>query len=213
MHADYASCGDDCEIRFGEGFSETKYQMEARFGYNDTHPNHYQTGLLDSIRLRNGAFICKRDIRPTREVDMPGIDGIVICGKTGGQSFEQVRRPDFDTESCPEGTKACSTVTSLANTVCYPEDQHEANCPITEMVILDEGTGDSLKINSAYTVLEYRPYDSSKKYLAYSKTVKDNLPITSTRLERQPCLDPTKTSSRTSFFVTELDRKETCTND
>ena len=73
--------------------------MEARFGYNETHPNHYFTGLSDFIRRRNGAFICRNDIQPTKKIDMFGIDGIVICGKRGGQSFEQVTRPDFDTGS------------------------------------------------------------------------------------------------------------------
>ena len=32
-------------------------------------------------------------------------------------------------------------------------------------------------------------------------------------IDRAPCLDPTKTSSRSSFFVTELDRAEVCKDD
>ena len=62
-------------------------------------------------------------------------------------------------------------------------------------------------------MLDYKTWDQTKRYLVYSKTVKDSLPITTTVLDRQPCLDPTKTSSRTSFYVTELDRKDQCKDD
>ena len=42
-----------------------------------------------------------------------------------------------------------------------------------------------------------------------SKTVGDSLPLTSFKLEKKPCLDPTKQSTDPSarFYPTELDRK------
>ena len=141
---------------------------------------------------------------------MPAIDGLVVCGTRGGYTFEQVQRPSPE-HGCPEGTLPCSA-NSPENTVCYPEEELE-NCPITEIAIVDRTYGDSLKNNTAYTVVDYKTWDESKRYLVYSKAVKDSLPITTTVLDRQPCLDPTKTSSRTSFYVTELDRKEQCVDD
>ena len=62
-------------------------------------------------------------------------------------------------------------------------------------------------------MLDYKTWDQTKRYLVYSKHVKDSLPITTTVLDRKPCLDPRKTSSRTSFYVTELDRKDQCVDD
>ena len=32
-------------------------------------------------------------------------------------------------------------------------------------------------------------------------------------IDRQPCLNPSETSARSEFFVTELDRAETCTDE
>jgi hypothetical protein len=39
--------------------------------------------------------------------------GLNICGTRGGKSFKEVLRPDIISKKCPEGTIACSTVTSL----------------------------------------------------------------------------------------------------
>ena len=41
-----------------------------------------------------------------------------------------------------------------------------------------------MKNNTAYTVVDYKTWDESKRYLVYSKTVKDSLPITTTVLDR-----------------------------
>ena len=69
---------------------------------------------------------------------MNGFYNKVICGKRGGFSFENVIRPEDYTGLCPEGTSACSNVTSPKNTVCYRKDQHQSDCPITGIWIIDE---------------------------------------------------------------------------
>ena len=112
---------------------------------------------------------------------MPAIDGLVVCGTRGGYTFEQVQRPSPE-DGCPEGTSACSA-NSAENTVCYPQEEL-ANCPITEIAIVNQTHGDSLKNDDAYTVVDYKTSDESKRYLVYSKTVKDSLPITTTVLDR-----------------------------
>ena len=52
--------------------------------------------------------------------------------------------------------------------------------------------------------------DLEKKYLVYSKTVSDNLPITTTFVGPRPCKDPGLTSSSAEFYYTENDARETC---
>ena len=109
--------------------------MEARFNYNDTVPNHYWDGVFAYYKRRNGAFICREDIYPSSEIKMPGIDGLVICGTRGGQTFEKVQRPSVE-GVCPEGTYPCS-LNSPENTVCYPPDNGASICPITEIAIVN----------------------------------------------------------------------------
>ena len=53
-------------------------------------------------------------------------------------------------------------------------------------------------------------YDSiflqEDRYLIYSKIATDTLPITTTSISDQPCLNPTQTSSPRNYYPTELDR-------
>ena len=144
---------------------------------------------------------------------MTRINGKVICGTRGGKSFEQVDRPDLESNSCPEGTTKCSNLTSAENSVCYPVEQHETHCPITYMKIVDAATGDSFNSNDSYVVLDFQEDDPLQRYLVYSKNQTNNLPLTTAMIDRQPCLTPSETSSRSKFFVTELDRAQTCTDE
>ena len=59
--------------------------------------------------------------------------GAYFCGMRGGLAFKDVTRVDAISKKCPKGTDPCSSKTSHANTVCYPKDQHNTNCPITEI--------------------------------------------------------------------------------
>ena len=56
-----------------------------------------------------------------------------FCGIRGGDPFVFVKRPLLSTGLCPNGTLPCSNSTSLENTVCYPQDEHEEKCPILQM--------------------------------------------------------------------------------
>ena len=56
---------------------------------------------------------------------MNKFNGKIICGEIGGDTFEKVRRPDSETELCPDGTSPCSRFTSVKSTVCYPEELHD----------------------------------------------------------------------------------------
>jgi len=55
-----------------------------------------------------------------------------ICGRRGGKNFIEVQRPDVSGH-CPNGTSPCSTKTTPENTVCYPLEDHESSCPITQI--------------------------------------------------------------------------------
>ena len=59
-----------------------------------------------------------------------------------------------------------------------------------------------------YTILDY---DIKRQhYLVYSKNIKNNLPITTTAIDRMPCLNPKKTSSQTRFYPMEIERTDVC---
>ena len=91
--------------------------------------------------------------------------------------------------------------TSIQNTICYPEDQHIEKCPITEIFIADQNTGNLLKESGGTSVvLDYRVDDPTRRYLVYSKYSKDNLPLTTTALDTRPCINPTQTSSLLKFY-------------
>lgn len=83
------------------------------------------TELASSNNNRNK----EAKIKPTASVPPVGpikqskFAGKVICGTRGGNSFLNVKRPqpagsDYE---CPAGTTACSSITSIDNTMCYPE--------------------------------------------------------------------------------------------
>ena len=118
------------------------------------------------------------------------IYGKTFCGKRNGEPFETVTRPDPDTKECPEGTAPCSPNTSAEHTVCYPPDDHDKVCPITEIFIASSDVGDTYKNDSDYTVVDYHTNDTEYRYVVYSRIKADSLPITSTRIERKPCMNP-----------------------
>ena len=88
MHADYNSCGDDCMIFQGEGFSETLYDLESRVGYNDTHPNHFHKGIGSRHKKRSSFINCRAKIPRVDPVFINKINDKTICGTRGGKEFE-----------------------------------------------------------------------------------------------------------------------------
>ena len=67
-----------------------------------------------------------------------------------------------------------------------------------------------MKGDDTYTVIDFQDWNTAQRYLVYSTNSTDNLPLTTTMIDREPCLKPSETSSRSKFFVTELDRAEKC---
>ena len=109
-------------------------------------------------------------MEPIDSVDISKIDGKIICGKRAGSAFVDTIRPSLVDSQCPSGTTPCSETTSIQNTICYPEDQHLENCPITDIFIADQNTGNLLKESSKTSVvLDYKVDDPTKRYLVYSK--------------------------------------------
>jgi hypothetical protein len=89
-----------------------------------------------------------------------------------GKAFKDIPRPLKSGAGCPEGTVACPGAASETpeNMICYPIEEHAKNCPITDIIFLQDD-----KMPPA-------GYSQSKIFVdgyavAYSKTAKDNLPI------------------------------------
>ena len=55
-----------------------------------------------------------------------------VCGLPGGSPFLNVTRPNAD-GICPDDTTACIEDAPPNDKVCYPPDQHESSCPITDI--------------------------------------------------------------------------------
>ena len=100
-----------------------------------------------------------------------GSKDVKICGKRGGNSFEDVNRPNLG-GSCPEGMSPCIADGDPENMVCYHEDDHQTACPITDVVFV--ATSDpSLSKYADYSSTEF----DTEYTILWSKKV-DSLPIT-----------------------------------
>ena len=75
--------------------------------------------------------------------------------------------------------KPCSKLTSVKNTICYPEAKHETYCPILDIQMIPNDTFSENDFPK-YSLLNYGDY-----VLAYTKEFKDQLPITATRVGSQ----------------------------
>ena len=67
-----------------------------------------------------------------------------------------------------------------------------------------------LNSNESYSVIDLFQNDTQDMYLVYSKSIKDNLPITTTYVGSKPCKDPTLISSDTSFYPVEVGKTFKC---
>jgi len=112
-----------------------------------------------------------------------------FCGTRGGKAFLNATRPTANSDgswSCPTGTSACSKATSPEYTICQAD---MSLCPITFMQFVPVNATASLD-PAVYQVMAV----NSDYSFVTSKTVGDNLPLASFRVESEPCLDPTETS-------------------
>ncbi len=60
-----------------------------------------------------------------------------MCGKVGGDPFVNVTRPNIDGD-CPTNFEPCSKLTVANETLCYPPEELESSCPITDLQIVNK---------------------------------------------------------------------------
>ena len=91
--------------------------------------------------------------------------------------------------------------------MCYPPEEHEESCPITQILFVKYDTIDKYRNNPAYTIQSFYE-DDEWTYLVYSKTVVNSLPITTTSVqENRPCMDPDEISDvGSNYYPLEKDR-------
>jgi len=116
---------------------------------------------------------------------MGQIKGARVCGYRDGDAFKDVTRPGSDGK-CPTGTAPCNPKSSLENTVCYPPSDLDSVCPITYIDIVTASKGHK---DDDYESVSF----TGDKQIIFSKSV-DSLPITTIRLENEPCAEGWKTS-------------------
>jgi len=74
--------------------------------------------------------------------------------------------------------------TSAEDTICYPPDEHEEKCPITDIVIISNSAISDYE-QREYTVIVFNETDS----IAFTK-MSPQLPITTFSAGYTPCMDP-----------------------
>ena len=89
---------------------------------------------------------------------------------------------------CPSGTSPCSLSTSIANTVCYAIADHKEKCPIIDIKFVRSSTEILYYTNNSEWEVEKGLDDY---VLVYTKTDANKLPVTSTQVSVNPCLQPT----------------------
>lgn len=96
-----------------------------------------------------------------------------ICGKRSGVPFANIVRADHDNK-CPVDHIPCSEKTTAENTICYPKSETNYECPITDIrFVLTTEKATVLQSNDYKSM----PFNQTTELL-YSKSVGDNLPIT-----------------------------------
>ena len=132
-----------------------------------------------------------------------------FCGKRGGQSFMNAIRPlptgktGTAAYECPKDTVKCSPKTSNSNTICIATNK-KADCPITFAKFIKTSEKSKYSDTAKYKV---HKVDSEHEFVT-SKVEGDNLPLTSFKVEKKPCLDSSDTSKSgsTVFYPLENDK-------
>ena len=108
-----------------------------------------------------------------------------MCGRDNGVPFLNATRPAVQ-GGCPEGYEVCNPNTIAENTICYNVETQDptTDCPITDVrFVLNEDVEGLVRIG-----FESRDFNETTS-LVFSRTLGDNLPITQTRIEYEPCMD------------------------
>jgi hypothetical protein len=111
--------------------------------------------------------------------------------------------------NCPDGMTRCSPFTSANNTICTVDKD---DCPVTYLSFkawrdLDKFNFDasgSADKGPLYEVQGFNEFNA----IVTSKQV-DSLPITSTRIDHNPCMDPTIQTTR-GIYQLEIQRYTQC---
>jgi len=121
-------------------------------------------------------------------------DGKRVCGKNNGDTFLLATRPSLD-NFCPDTYSPCSTKTDADQTICYKTDaDHDEVCPITDIKFVETTAVDDYTSSGYKSVLF-----NSTASIVFSKDA-PNLPITTTKVEYQPCMDSLYFSSSPNQF-------------
>ena len=136
-----------------------------------------------------------------------------FCGTRGGSAFKTVQRPELsgndvgalDEYACPKSFSACSTETSLENTICVATAKLETDCPLTFATFVKSAVATTTKYPAADYIIHN--VDDDNKFVT-STSKGDSLPLTSFKLEAKPCLDHSDTSKAINamFYPLEADR-------
>ena len=102
---------------------------------------------------------------------MTALGGMVACGKRGGFSFIESRKVDIYSMECPKNYEPCSPFTKPAETVCIKKGSDKADCPIIDILVIDQSFEPTWQIRGYKTTEKSYPYngDSTTK-IAFSKT-------------------------------------------
>lgn len=168
-------------------FTGVRVQKVDPLNKGETYSEVYRPKRA-TVEPCTGLKNCK-EIPANEAVNQTSFYGKYICGVRGGDPFSTVVRPDSKFDRCPIGTQRCSKSTSLEHTVCYPPDEMDTKCPITDLKIVQN------KDLRSYPKSSYkRRTFNSTSTLVYSKTKGDNLPIGTTKVEHRPCAKPNQVS-------------------
>ena len=135
-------------------------------------------GKMENWSLDRESTICPGSkVEARAAVNMTSINGLIICGRKGGENYLQAARVDPETRSCPGVLRPCSTKTSPENTICTHPTLKET-CPITFIAIIEK---DNLGLIFPLDELKGSDYEisdfSDTHAVVYSKDT-DSLPIT-----------------------------------
>ena len=94
------------------------------------------TGAISKL---NSGDACKgRIVESLPPVNMTSLSGKVACAKRGGPTFLETVRVDPASNECPRGYEPCSPYTSANDTVCVEPYKKEHECPIIDLMVVQD---------------------------------------------------------------------------
>ena len=87
--------------------------------------------------------------------------------------------------------------------MCYSIEEHSDKCPITEIKFVNTDELVNYLDDPNYAFINL----TERQILVFSKNVSDNLPITQTSVQKQPCLDPKQISDPGPNYLLEIENQ------